>query len=65
MANSLRRDPRTSFLVLFPDGFLGALYIRNRFANSLRTGFFRNVETACVKDPIIDVGCGLLGDLLL
>ena len=64
-ANSLRRDPRTSFFALFSEGFSDALYIRNRYANLLRMGFFCNVETACVKDPIIDVGCGLLGDSLL
>ena len=55
----------TSFFALLPDVFLDALYIRNRYANSLRRGFFCNVETTCVKDPIIDVGCGLLRDSLL
>ena len=57
--------PERVFVALFSDVFLDALYIRNIYANSLRRGFFCNVETTCVKDPRIDVGCGLLGDSLL
>ena len=57
--------PERILFALFSEGFLDAPYIRNIYANSLRRGFFCNVETTCVKDPIIDVGCGLLGDSLL